>query len=118
VFVTDETKSVSKLLTITSSMHRRINVVQSMVDTWNSPPLMCRLVLWGTVCQVNQLVWHKNLLNSLKTAGNCVFCRESAIYLRRHSAEFIHPLRYICVINGYAKKTHLIDPQDRRTSTI
>jgi len=38
---------VSKVLTITSSRDKRINVIQSMVDTTENPPLMCRLVLWG-----------------------------------------------------------------------
>ena len=37
---------VSKVLTTTSSKHTRINVLQSMVD------IMCMLVLWGTVWQV------------------------------------------------------------------
>jgi len=59
---------VSKVLTITSNRDRRINVIQSMVDTTDSPPLMWRLVLWGTVWQVNQQVWHKNFLNRLQ---NC-----------------------------------------------
>jgi hypothetical protein len=48
-------KFVSKLLTITSSRHSRIIAVQSTVDTRESPTLLCKLVLWGTVWQVHIL---------------------------------------------------------------
>jgi hypothetical protein len=57
---------VSKVLTITSNKHSRINVVHSVVDTRDSPPLMCMLVLWGTVWQVHMFA--KNL--GRKVCGN------------------------------------------------
>ena len=46
----------STVLKTTSNRHSRINVVQSAVDTRGSPPLMCMLVLWGAVWQVDVLV--------------------------------------------------------------
>jgi len=80
----------SNMLTSTSSKHCRINVVQSMVDTGESPPLMCMLVLWGTVWQIHMFAtnsWRQRPQRnpfkwSSKTAGNCVFGRNSAVCAR------------------------------------